>query len=294
MYSIILAWGWWTRLQPLSTEEKPKQFLPLINEKTLLQNTVERILQIDKDPQHIFISIGTAHRDESLKQLESYNVDKMITEPERRNTASAIAYIIKYLEDKEKVESDSVILVCPSDHHIVPVSKYASCIQEGLQYAQEWEIVLFGIKPDVPETGYGYIKVDKIWISALPIQQFVEKPNLEKAQEYLDAGNYFWNAGIFLFCIDVMKEEFKTFAPEIYDHMQLPFDEFVARFSELPKISIDCAVMEKTKKTILIPMDLERSDLGNRDALWKYWIKDSDGNLIVGNKKIKYPNIIIE
>lgn len=293
MYSIILAWGWWTRLQPLSTEEKPKQFLPLINEKTLLQNTVERILQIDDDPQHIFISTGANYRDESLNQLQPYKIEKMIAEPERRNTAPAIAYIIKYLEDKEKVNSDAVILVCPSDHHIAPVEKYASYIQEGLQYAQEWEIVLFGIKPNVPETGYGYIKVDEIGISALPIQQFVEKPDVVKAQEYLDAGNYYRNGGIFLFRIDTMKEEFKAFAPEIYDHMQLPFDQFVARFSELPKISIDYAVMEKTKKSILIPMDLEWSDLGNRDALWKYWSKDADGNLIVGDKKIKYPNIIL-
>lgn len=293
MYSIILAWGGWTRLQPISTEEKPKQFLPLINKKSLLQNTVERILQIDKDPQHIFISTGPNYRDESLKQLTKYKVDKIITEPERRNTAPAIAYIIKYLEDQEKVKSDSIILVCPSDHHIAPVSKYASCIQEWEQYAKEGEIVLFGIKPDAPETGYWYIKVDEIWISGLPIQQFVEKPNVEKAQEYLDARNYYRNGGIFLFRIDVMKEEFQTFAPEIYKHMQLPFDEFVARFGELPKISIDYAVMEKTKKSILIPMDLERSDLGNRDTLWEYWTKDAEGNLVIGDKKIMYPNIVL-
>jgi len=134
----------------------------LINEKTLLQNTVERILQIDSDPQHIFISTGTNYGDESLKQLASYKVDKLITEPERRNTAPAIAYIIKYLEDQEKVNPDSIILVCPSDHHIAPISQYASYIQEGEKYAQEGEIVLFGIKPTTPETGYGYIKVDEI------------------------------------------------------------------------------------------------------------------------------------
>gem|GEM_PF-6245014 len=109
----------------------------MINEKTLIQNTVERILQIDDDAEHIFISTGTNYRDISLGQLKDYHVDKIITEPERRNTAPAIAYIIKYLEDKENVKSDAVILVCPSDHHIAPIQKYASYIQEGLQYAQE-------------------------------------------------------------------------------------------------------------------------------------------------------------
>jgi mannose-1-phosphate guanylyltransferase len=111
--------------------------LTLINQNSLLQNTVERILQIDSDPQHIFISTGTQYREQSLDQLANYHVDKIITEPERRNTAPAIAYIIKYLEDVEKIQSDSIILVCPSDHHIAPVEKYASCIQEGMQYAQE-------------------------------------------------------------------------------------------------------------------------------------------------------------
>lgn len=293
MYSIILAWGWWTRLQPLSTEEKPKQFLPLINEKSLLQNTVERILQIDPDPQHIFISTWNDYREQSLKQLAGYKVDRLITEPERRNTGPAIAYIIKYLEDIEKAKSDSVILVCPSDHHITPTQKFSQYIKEAEKYAHEWKIVLFGIKPDMPETNYGYIQVvDTNW-SALPIQQFVEKPNIEKAQEYLAAGNYFWNAGIFMFRLDAMKEEFKNFCPEIYSHMQLPFDEFVSTFSELPKISIDYALMEKTKKSTLIPMDLQRSDLGSRDALWKYGAKDNNGNLIIWDKKITYPNILI-
>jgi mannose-1-phosphate guanylyltransferase / mannose-6-phosphate isomerase len=263
MYSVILA-GWWgTRLYPLSTEENPKQFIAITDDKSLLQNTVERVLHFS-DAAHIGISTTRAYKDKTLEQLKIYGVDTIISEPERRNTAPAIAYIIRYLEHKKHIESDALILVCPADHHISPVEAFVTVVQKGIQYAENWKIVLFGIKPDAPETGYGYIKADTI------VEKFTEKPDLETAQRYLAEGGYFWNAGIFMFRIDTMKEEFKTFAPEIHAHMSLPFDEFVTRFSELPKISIDYAVMEKTKNCILIPMDLQRSDLGSRDAVRKY------------------------
>ena len=130
-------------MQPLSTEENPKQFLPLTNNKSLLQNSVERILHIDPKPENIAISTTLAYQDKSLQQLQEYGVDTIISEPERRNTGPAIAYTIKYLEEKKNAKPEDLILICPSDHHITPIEKFAEHIQQGIKYAQEGKVVLF-------------------------------------------------------------------------------------------------------------------------------------------------------
>lgn len=298
MYSIILAWWTWTRLRPLSTDDLPKQFLSIYDEKSLIQNTAERLLEIDSKPENIFVSTNSRYEKNVLEQLKNYWIQNLIVEPVKRNTAPAIAFIVKYLEDIAKTKSDSVVLVCPSDHFINPTDRFVAYMEEANKLAQKWNIVLFGIQPDVPETWYGYIKVpensDLMSFSFL-IKKFVEKPDYETAKKYVDQWNYFWNAGIFMFRIDTIKEEFEKYCPEIYKKFNLNRNDFLADFGNMPSISIDYAVMEKTTKSVVVPMNLNRSDLGSRDSVWQNWKKDVDNNVINANIKSKdiHNNLVI-
>ena len=298
MYSIILAWWTWTRLRPLSTDELPKQFLPIYDEKTLIQNTTERLLEIDKKSENIFVSTNGKYEKKVIEQLEKYWITNLIVEPAKRNTAPAIAFIVKYLEDIAGAKSDSIVLICPSDHYINPTDRFVAYIEEASKYANKWNIVLFGIQPDVPETWYGYIKVAEnsdLMSFSFPIDQFVEKPDYENAKKYVELGNYFWNAGIFMFRIDTIKQEFEKYCPEISKKFTLNRNDFLTDFESMPSISIDYAVMEKTNKSVVVPMNLNRSDLWSWDSVRQNGKKDENSNVINWNVKAKdiHNNLII-
>ncbi|MBU1290939.1 mannose-1-phosphate guanylyltransferase/mannose-6-phosphate isomerase, partial [bacterium] len=239
-----------------------------------------------------------------------------------RNTAPAIALGIKYCIERLGCKEDEVIFISPSDHIIKPADKFAEYINLARGVAQKGHIVTFGIKPDRAETGYGYIKVrgkegdcprftdavvesglspnENMGQNFLEVERFAEKPDIETAKRYLDEGNYYWNSGMFAFSIGVMIEEFKQHTPEISEILGMNFDDMISNFAQMPDISIDYAVMEKSDRVVTLPLELYWNDIGSWDSLYEILDKDKLGNvkkgdiiaidtkknLIIGNKRL--------
>ncbi len=284
MYGILLCGGCGSRLWPLSRESFPKQFLSITeNQKSLLEINYERLKNI-MPAENIYAVTGEKYITDVNKRLKQYLKNpKVLAEPVARNTAPAISAGVKYI--KESTNSDDLILVMPSDHYIKDNEAFNKAIKEGEKFAQEGYIVTFGIKPTYPETGYGYIKANNN-----DVEKFVEKPNKEKAQNYLEEGNYFWNGGIFLFKASTLLQELKKYAPEIYinlealDNITEKFDKSV--FEKMPKISIDYAVMEKTDKIKLVKLDCGWTDVGNFKTMYEINPKDKNNNVLRGEAEI--------
>ena len=290
MKALILAGGAGTRLWPASRETYPKQFLKLNGKKSLLQQTVERVLKI-LSPEDIILLTNEQYKFHVLAELNGIFetlTDKILLEPARRNTAPAIALGMKYCLERLSVEPSEVLLVCPSDHIIRPVEKFVEYVRLAEKVAKQGYLIVFGIKPLYPETGFGYIKItgeDQGGYSL--VEKFTEKPILEIAKRFLSEGNYFWNSGMFAFTIETMIEELRLYAPEIYQLFDQPLDDMIANFHKMPDISIDYAVMEKSKRGVVIPMDIYWSDIGSWDSLYDVLEKDEKGNAILGNALTK-------
>jgi len=286
MKVLILAGGSGTRLWPASRETYPKQFLKLNGKKSLLQQTIERILKISS-PEDIILLTNEQYKFHVLAELNEISenlTDKILLEPARRNTAPAIALGIKHCLERLSVEPSEVLFVCPSDHIIKPVEKFIEYVRLAEKVAKQGYLITFGIKPLYPETGYGYIKITgEDRGGYYPVERFTEKPNLETVKRFLSEGNYFWNSGMFAFTIETMIEELKLYAPEIYQLFNHPLEAMIANFHKMPDISIDYAVMEKSKKVVAIPMDIYWSDIGSWDSLYDVLEKDEKGNVILGN-----------
>jgi mannose-1-phosphate guanylyltransferase/mannose-6-phosphate isomerase len=290
MKALILAGGSGTRLWPASRETYPKQFLKLNGKKSLLQQTIERILKISS-PEDIILLTNEQYKFHVLAELNEISenlTDKILLEPARRNTAPAIAFGIKHCLERLSVEPSEVLLVCPSDHIIKPVEKFVEYVRLAEKVAKQGYLITFGIKPLYPETGYGYIKItgeDKGGYYF--VERFTEKPDFETAKRFLSEGNYFWNSGMFAFTIETMIEELRLCAPEIYQLFDQPLEAMIANFHKMPDISIDYAVMEKSKKVVAIPMDIYWGDIGSWDSLYDVLEKDEKGNAILGNALTK-------
>ena len=289
MKIIILAGGSGTRLFPLSRKNYPKQFLKFNDNKSLFQKTIERSL-LFANPQDLIIVTNKDYQFHIKNQLaELFNsltnkVSNIIFEPIKRNTAPAIALAAKFALEKLKVDENEVLFVFPSDHFISPEIKFAEYVNKAEILARKGYIVTFGIRPTKPETGYGYIESDNVKIeNAYKVKKFHEKPDLETAKEYLAKGNYYWNSGMFAFTIKTIFEEFKKYAPEIYKILEnKTFEELLENFEKLPDISIDYAVMEKTDRAVVLPLDIGWSDVGSWDAVYDIMNKDQNGNVKVG------------
>ncbi|MDN3513905.1 MAG: mannose-1-phosphate guanylyltransferase/mannose-6-phosphate isomerase [Candidatus Brocadia sp.] len=294
MKALILAGGSGERLWPLSRKNYPKQFLKLNNDKSLLQQTTERILRVIS-PEDIIVLTNSTYKFHVLSDLKSLPAinrplpnTHIISEPASRNTAPATALGIKYCMEKLGCKDDEVIFLSPSDHVIQPADKFAEYIRLADEIARKGCLVTFGIKPDKPETGYGYIKFssqhptdgDKNFFK---VKEFTEKPDSETAKRYIDSGAYFWNSGMFAFRIGTMIEEMNSHAPEIARMINLSFEEMLSNFAQMPNISLDYAVMEKSDRAVVLPLDLYWNDIGSWDSLYDVLDKDANGNVKKGD-----------
>lgn len=295
--ALIMAGGKGTRFWPLSTEEKPKQFLNLIGEETMIQMTVNRIkpiIPIDR----IFVCTGERYVDLVKEQLPQLPERNIIIEPEGRNTAPCIAlsaFVIK------KYYDNANMVVLPADHLIKNEEEFRNVIQSANEFVDENEnsIITLGMEPTRPETGYGYIRCseDKRDINnhkVIKVDAFVEKPNKEKAKEYLMSGNYLWNGGMFLWSVDNVLNQIKLHSNDTYkaleriediseNHLQSFINE---NYENTEAISIDYAVLEKSEDIYVIPSRLGWDDVGSWEALDRYREKDDLGNVLVGSAKV--------
>lgn len=294
---VILAGGSGTRLWPLSRKHYPKQLLELIDDSTMLQNTVKRLVSLKNVAEPVVIC-NENHRFMVAEQLLEMNMAgaDIILEPVGRNTAPALAVAaLKAV----KVDSEAVIMVLPADHHIKNVEALHKAMEEGYELALKDYLITFGIVPDSPETGYGYIKKGELIkdindaLEAVKIAEFVEKPDLETANTYLDSGEYCWNSGMFMFKASKVLEELKKYVPEIVDACSISIEKGIKdldffrldneSFEKCPEDSIDYAVMEKTDRGAMVPLSAGWNDLGSWDALWQAGDKDEHGNVIRGD-----------
>ena len=294
MLPVILCGGSGSRLWPLSRTQYPKQFISLADSFSLLQNTVSRFRAADS----IYVICNQDHRFLVAEQLRDNEAHvEILLEPCGRNTAPAIA--LAALSAVKNGKPDDVLLVFPSDHHIDDVSLFQEKVAEAEVLAKQGSIVAFGVVPRSAETGYGYIKVidapanacDK---STFEIEQFVEKPSLTVAQEYVSSGQYLWNSGIYACRADRYLELLKEFSPDIYSSCLAAFEEassdmdFIRiaeeSFAKCPDISIDYAIMEKADNVYTIPSAFGWSDLGTWGSLFIESAKDDNNNAINGNE----------
>ena len=288
---VILSGGAGTRLWPLSRSQYPKQFLSLAAQNTMIQETLLRLEGIDVASP--IVICNESHRFIVADQLAQINVKNpfIILEPLGRNTAPAIAAgALK----AQALDKDAVMVVLPSDHVIQNKTALAHGVELACKAAAEGFLVTFGITPTAPETGYGYIKAQvKSGEAVFPLDRFVEKPNRETAQKYLDSGEYFWNSGMFVFKASTFLAELQHFEPEIFASVEAAYTkaavdvDFIRlekeAFATSPSRSIDYAVMEKTSKGKVIPLDAGWNDVGAWSALWEVNKKDENQNVIFGD-----------
>jgi mannose-1-phosphate guanylyltransferase / mannose-6-phosphate isomerase len=285
MKIVILTGGSGTRLWPLSQEEFPKQFLDFGDGESLLQKTLKRMSAFPI-AEEIVLSTNIAYASLVQSQIEAIGLSgrcHVLIEPQRRNTAAAIALSVRYLEEKLQIRPEQNILVLPSDHFISPEEKFYHYLENASLAIQRGKIVLFGIKPYKPETGYGYVRIGPLFMDDIySVEQFFEKPDLARAKEYFLRPDYFWNAGMFGFTPETFWRELREHTPEIYRLSQQDYFSVVRQFPQMPNISIDYALMEKSRQTAICPMELSWSDVGSWDNVYEVMKKDENQNVRVG------------
>ncbi len=289
---VIMAGGKGTRLWPLSRASAPKQFIQFIGDKTLFQNTLERVA----DPELYEAPIVLTNEEfrflvaEQARELD-LKLAAVLLEPIARNTAAAVAAAAALVT--ELFGKDAIMHVLGSDYEIDANTIYYDCVRLARDTALQGKLVTFGIKPTEPATGYGYIETGKaLSTGAHAVKRFVEKPALDKAQEMVASGQFYWNSGMFMFSASQLLAEIREFAPDVEkaaskavskSTRDLDFTRLDAdNFSKSPDISIDYALMEKTANAAVVPSPFTWSDLGSWDAVWKVGTRDESGNVSAG------------
>lgn len=288
---VVLSGGSGSRLWPSSRSQYPKQFLKLVSDNSMLQETVLRLCGLPSLAAPIVVA-NNDHRFLVAEQLQACELDtgSIILEPAARNTAPAIALAAIALG----AEEDTIMLVLPADHIVDDQEAFYAAIELGRTQAENGKLVTFGIVPSSPQTGYGYIHAgEEHEPGVFDVSRFVEKPDLSTAQSYIADGSYSWNSGIFMFKPSVYLQELNSSHPEIVKACEKALSaanndlDFIRvdadSFKECPSDSIDYAVMEHTKNAVVIPMSVGWNDIGSWSALWEQLDKDENGNVLKGD-----------
>lgn len=291
--ALILAGGSGTRLWPLSRRNMPKQLLSLLGERTLLQETCQRLLPLIP-PQDQWIITGKEYYQPVCKQVQSVHESiQVLEEPEGKNTAPAIFWAARRCQ--ELYGNEAVLLVLPSDHLITNEHEFQETMIRGIAKAQEGYLVTFGIKPTHPETGYGYIQIEstnQITPRAYLVKAFVEKPDRARAEQYVEKGNYLWNSGMFAFHIGTLLEDGQKLCNDIASFFinsnPNEAQSIEQAYKQVQAQSIDYAIMEKTNQAWVIPASFGWSDVGSWQSLFDIGPHDDSGNMLHGK------NIVID
>ncbi len=296
-YCIIMAGGIGSRFWPLSTEETPKQFLDILGVgKSLLRLTFERLNKICPS-ENFFVVTNESYAELVLEQIPEFSSEQVLKEPMRRNTAPCIAYGVHEIKKKNPNAS---IIVAPSDHVILNENEFVSVLETGIDFVSKNDVLLtLGIKPCRPDTGYGYIQIDKVFdfdsrYIINKVKTFTEKPDLELAKVFIDSGEFFWNSGIFFGALNSINDAFKKYLPQVSylfeTELGVSTDKNVLDkvYSACPNISIDYGIMEKSENVYVLQTDFGWSDLGTWGALYDYSTKDKNNNAIIGKSVYIY------
>jgi len=294
MYSIIMAGGSGTRFWPHSREDKSKQFLSILDKRSLIQNTVRRFQKIFSK-EAIYIVAKATQEEELKKQAHEVPKENIIFEPVGRNTAPCIGLAAVTLQ---KRHGDGIMVVSPADHLIQKEAVFRRAILAAVNLAEkENGLVTIGITPDRPATGYGYIQIDNevstdTKVSAYKIKTFAEKPNLATAERFIKSGDFLWNSGIFVFRTSVFLQNVKSFLPDLYDGLMeikkaidSPNEKTVLDrvYHQIRGISMDYGIMEKAKNVFVVRGTFLWNDLGGWEQVYKLSPKDKNGNAISGD-----------
>lgn len=290
MYIVILAGGSGTRFWPLSRKRMPKQLISVFGGRSMLQRTVERVIPLS--PKRILVVTNELQAAETARQLESLTkipID-IIAEPKAKNTAPAIGLAASIIA---RYDPDGVMVVLPADHYIVQEERFREVLREGVKAALDGSLVTLGITPTRPETGYGYIEAEErpATQGSRPVRRFVEKPPLERAMEFMAAGNFFWNSGMFVWqactILDRIREHMPQlsqalarleFSPDIWEIADLK-PRIDSMYEDVPAESIDYGVMERARDVVVIPAEFGWSDVGSWNALPELMEGDNAGNV---------------
>lgn len=296
---VILSGGSGTRLWPLSRELRPKQFLPLVTERTMLQETYLRTRKLEDRLRPPIVVCNDAHRFLVAEQMRAAGAtpQTIVLEPEGRNTAPAVAVAASLALRAADASSsdDALLLVLPADHVIANPDAFADAARIAIEAAESGRLVTFGVVPDRPETGYGYLLKGPAGDASgrwFELERFVEKPDRPTAESYVESGRYLWNSGMFVFSARRYLDELERHAPAIASACARAADEAAVdadftrlgpAFLESPSDSIDYAIMEKTSDAAVVPLDAGWSDVGSWPALHEILDKDADGNVVRGD-----------
>ncbi len=300
-YVIIMAGGVGSRFWPLSRKEKPKQFLDILGTgETLIQQTYRRFKATCPE-ENIFVVTSAEHKDLAVEQL-GIDPSHVLGEPFRRNTAPCLAYgTFRILRENP----DAVIAVTPSDHLIVKEEKFCEEIQKAFKFATGNDaLITLGIKPDRPETGYGYIQADQKkavqeYENLLKVKTFTEKPDIDLAKVFLESGDFYWNSGIFIWNIRTILSAFEKYLPDTFSAFEEGKDYFGTEqeknfigktYTECRSISIDYGIMEKADNVYVMCTDIGWSDLGTWSSLYEHTPVDNKGNAVVTGNVFSYEN----
>ena len=291
IYPVIMSGGAGSRLWPLSRNARPKQLLPLVTDKTMVQETVLRFSgNLFADP--VFVC-NEKHVDAISEQMGALDraVDAIIVEPMGRNTAPCAIVAAAHVKTRDP---DALVLLVPADHHVTKVDAFVDAVKRAVPAAEDGKLVTFGITPDKPETGYGYIeRGSETHPGVFDVKAFKEKPNTETAARYIASGDFSWNAGLFLFSPNTLLAEGRAHAAEITNQANRAYEAAVinepvvtldkAHFAACPSDSIDYAIMEPTQKAAVVPADIGWNDIGSYASLLTSKSRDENGNSISGD-----------